>query len=50
MGDEKVLLMASWPNGDRPKIPFPYWSEVMTGFEYTAAIGMLYEGMKQEGL
>jgi uncharacterized protein (DUF608 family) len=50
MGDEKALLMASWPNGGRPKIPFPYWSEVMTGFEYTAAIGMLYEGMEQEGL
>ena len=50
MGDEKALLMASWPKGDRPKIPFPYWSEVMTGFEYIAAIGMLYEGMEQEGL
>jgi non-lysosomal glucosylceramidase len=50
MGDEKALLMASWPNGGRPKIPFPYWSEVMTGFEYTAAIGMLYEGMEAEGL
>lgn len=50
MGDEKALLMASWPNGGRPKIPFPYWSEVMTGFEYTAAIGMLYEGMELEGL
>ncbi|WP_430811965.1 MULTISPECIES: GH116 family glycosyl-hydrolase [unclassified Carboxylicivirga] len=50
MGDEKALLMASWPKGGRPKSPFPYWSEVMTGFEYTAAIGMLYEGMEQEGV
>jgi hypothetical protein len=50
MGDEKALLMASWPNGGRPTIPFPYWSEVMTGFEYTAGIGMLYEGMENEGL
>lgn len=50
MGDEKALLMASWPHGGRPKSPFPYWSEVMTGFEYTAAIGMLYEGMEEEGL
>ncbi|WP_211290328.1 GH116 family glycosyl-hydrolase [Polaribacter gangjinensis] len=50
MGDEKGLLMASWPKGGRPLIPFPYWSEVMTGFEYTAAIGMLYEGMNEEGL
>lgn len=50
MGDEKALLMASWPRGGRPKIPFPYWSEVMTGFEYTAALGMLYEGMQTEGI
>lgn len=48
-GDEAALLMASWPNG-RPKIPFPYFSEVMTGFEYTAAIGMLFEGMEKEGI
>lgn len=50
MGDEKALLMASWPHGGRPTVPFPYWAEVMTGFEYTAAIGMLYEGMEEEGL
>ena len=50
MGDEKALLMASWPHGGRPDIPFPYWSEVMTGFEYAAGIGMLYEGMEEEGL
>ncbi len=50
MGNEKALLMASWPHGGRPTIPFPYWSEVMTGFEYAAAIGMLYEGMEEEGL
>jgi len=50
MGNEKALLMASWPKGERPAVPFPYWSEVMTGFEYTAAIGMLYEGMQEEGV
>jgi non-lysosomal glucosylceramidase len=50
MGNEKALLMASWPQGGRPEIPFPYWSEVMTGFEYAAGIGMLYEGMEEEGL
>ncbi len=50
MGNEKALLMASWPHGGRPTIPFPYWSEVMTGFEYVAGIGMLYEGMEEEGL
>ena len=49
LGKEKGLLMASYPK-DRPTKPFPYWSEVMTGFEYTAAVGMLYEGMSEEGL
>lgn len=50
LGDEAALLMASFPRGGRPKIPFPYYSEVMTGFEYTAAIGMLYEGQTENGL
>ena len=49
MGNESGLLMASWPNG-RPKVPFPYFNEVMTGFEYTAAVGMIYEGMNDDGL
>ena len=49
LGNEKALLMASYPK-DRPTKPFPYWSEVMTGFEYTAAVGMLQEGMTKEGI
>ena len=49
MGDDAGLLMASWPNG-RLKVPFPYFPEVMTGFEYCAATGMIYEGMTEEGL
>jgi uncharacterized protein (DUF608 family) len=49
LGDESGLLMASFPNG-RPEIPFPYFSEVMTGFEYAAAVGMIYEGQTEEGL
>ena len=49
LGDESALLMASYPK-DRPGNPFSYFTEVMTGFEYTAAVGMLYEGMVDEGL
>jgi uncharacterized protein (DUF608 family) len=49
LGDESALLMASYPK-DRPKNPFPYFTEVMTGFEYTAAVGMLYEGQLEQGL
>jgi len=49
LGDESILLMASYPK-DRPANPFPYFTEVMTGFEYAAAIGMLYEDQVKEGL
>ena len=50
LNDESALLMATYPRGDRPARPFPYYNEVMTGFEYTAAIGMLYEGDSENGL
>ena len=49
LGDEAALLMASYPNG-QPDNPFPYFTEVMTGFEYTAAIGMLYENQIDNAL
>lgn len=48
--EESAMLMCSYPRGCRPKRPFPYYTEVMTGFEYTAAVGMLYEGMEEEAL
>lgn len=50
LGDEPAMLMAWYPPGRRPERPFPYYNEVMTGFEYTAAAHMLYEGMTEEGL
>ena len=49
MGNESGLIMASWPKG-RLKVPFPYFSEAMTGFEYTAAVGMIYENQDANGL
>ena len=49
MGHESCLLMASWPKG-RLEVPFPYFPEAMTGFEYCAATGMLYEGMEDDAL
>lgn len=50
LGDEAGLLMATYPRGRRPVRPFPYYNEVMTGFEYSAAVHMLYEGLEEEGL
>lgn len=47
--EDAGLLMASYPRG-RPQRPFTYADEVMTGFEYTAAVGMLYEGATRDGL
>lgn len=49
LGDETALLMAAYPK-NRPENPFPYFTEVMTGFEWTAAVGMIYEGMVDEGV
>jgi len=50
LSDESALLMCTWPRGGRPDVPVPYANEVMTGFEYTAAIHMLYEGLTELGL
>ncbi|MCY3833718.1 MAG: GH116 family glycosyl-hydrolase [Chloroflexi bacterium] len=50
LNDESALLMATYPRGERPARPFPYYNEVMTGFEYTAAVGMLYEDDIENGL
>ena len=48
-GDEAGLLMGSWPRG-RLKTPFPYFGEVMTGFEYVAAAEMVFQGMDAEAV
>ncbi|MGB2820530.1 MAG: GH116 family glycosyl-hydrolase, partial [Phycisphaerae bacterium] len=50
LNDEHAILMATYPRGRRPKQPFSYCTEVMTGFEYTAAVGMLQEGLTGPGL
>ena len=49
LGDEPGLVLAAYPDG-RPANPFPYFAEVWTGLEYTAAAGMIYEGMAEDGL
>jgi uncharacterized protein (DUF608 family) len=50
LADESALLICSWPHGNRPRAPFPYFSEVMTGFEYQAAAHLIYEGFVEAGL
>lgn len=50
LGKESATIMASWPRGGRPKIPFPYYPEVMTGFEHVLAAHLLYQGEEQLAL
>ena len=42
LGHEKGLLMATYPKGNRPNRPFPYFTEMMTGYEYTAAGNLIF--------
>jgi non-lysosomal glucosylceramidase len=50
LNDEAGLLLCSWPNGGRPRYPFPYADEVWTGVEYQVAAHLIYEGLVDEGL
>ncbi len=50
LNDEAGLLLYDYGPAKRPRIPFPYFSEVWTGFEYEVAALFLTYGMEKEGL
>jgi uncharacterized protein (DUF608 family) len=50
LNDEAALVICDYANRPRPEIPFPYFAEVMTGFEYAAASLMIAEGMIPQGI
>jgi len=50
LNDEAGLVLCSWPNGGRPKFPFPYSDEVWTGVEYHVSAELICNGWVQEGL
>ena len=50
VGNEAGLVMASYPKGELLDFPFPYYTEIMTGFEYSTAIHMIYEGQVENGV
>ena len=50
LNDEAALVICDYGKGARPKVPFPYFAEVMTGFEYAAAVLMIQNGMVSEGI
>jgi len=50
LNDEAAIVVCDYGKAQRPKIPFPYFAELFTGSEYTAAVLMLYHGMAKEGV
>ena len=50
LNDESAMVMVTYPRGGRPERPVPGASDIMTGFEYAAAVHMLYEGQIANGL
>ena len=50
VNEEAALLQCTWPQGGRPRYPFPYADECWTGSEYAVAGLLLYEGHIDEGV
>jgi len=48
LNDDGGVLVASYPHGKRPEIPFPYFAESWTGEEYQFAAHLVFEGMSTE--
>jgi non-lysosomal glucosylceramidase len=49
LNDEAAVLVCSYAEGERPRIPFPYYAEVFTGLEHATAAMMMYADMVDEG-
>lgn len=50
LNNEAAMVICDYGNAQRPRIPFPYYAEVMTGFEYSTAAHMIFAGMIREGV
>lgn len=50
LGDEGGLLLCSWPQGEKPSLPFVYSDEVWTGIEHQVAAHLMLMGRIKEGL
>ena len=46
LNDEPALVVCDYASAPRPKIPFPYFAEVWSGYEYSTSSLMLYLGIK----
>ena len=50
LNDEAAMVICDYAASPRPRIPFPYYAEVMTGFEHAAAALMIFSGMAAQGV
>jgi len=50
LNDDHGLVLCTWPEGGRPRIPFVYSDEVWSGIEYQVAANLIFEGLVSEGL
>ena len=50
LNDEAALVICDYGKAERPRIPFPYYSEAWTGLEYAVAALMISWGMVAQGI
>lgn len=50
LNDESGVVLCTWPNGNRPALPFVYSDEIWTGVEFQVAASLIYAGFVAEGL
>jgi uncharacterized protein (DUF608 family) len=50
LNDEAAVLVCDYGKVERPKIPFPYYSEAWTGIEYLYASQLIFAGMIGAGV
>ena len=50
LNDEAALIICDYGRAERPKIPFPYYTEAWAGHEYSAAALMMSRGLVPDGL
>ncbi len=50
LNNEAAMVICDYGKAPRPRVPFPYFAEVMTGFEHSTAALMIYSGMVSEGI
>lgn len=50
VNDEAAVVICDYARAERPRVPFPYFSESWTGLEYTLAALLIRWGMIAEGV